>query len=64
MLLFVPCVGFKSCAPENEVRAYLADKRFMLFGLTSFIKMDEVLPIDETLNQTLNQLLLLKLDID
>ena len=63
---FVPCARSESleCASETEVKSYLADKTFVLMGLTNYIKMKEVVPLDETLKKTRNFLLFTKVDLE
>ena len=52
------------CATDAEVRTFLKDKTFTLYGTTNFINFEEVLPIEETLQSTLNVLLTIPIDPD
>ena len=52
------------CATEDEIRAYLSDKLLTLWALSNFINMEEVLPVDDTLQQWPNLLSYEKIDLD
>ena len=62
----MPCVRSESfeCASEEELKVYLATKTFALMGLTNFIDMKEVVPVNDTLKSTKNLILLTRVDIE
>ena len=52
-LTFDPCNLLKEsyCAPEEEIRSFLATSTFSVYGLDNFVDLSEVNTVENSLNQ-------------
>ena len=63
-LQFLPCREVVFCATQSEIETFLAQNTFFLFNVDNFINLDEVKPPEKSLEQVVNELLILNIKLD
>lgn len=66
ILSFIPCgqvVQNSDCAPKEEIEDFMDNMRIILFFTENYIKLDEINPIEESLQKNLQPNMIVQVDI-